>query len=75
MNNILLKLIKLIKPVAKVLSKSLTTTTNNSGNKGMFSDDAKIACFSPLDKHTDDKYSVTNFRSVSYAFSVFMKQL
>ena len=31
----------------------------------MFPDNAKIACVSPLDKHTDDKYSVTNFRPVS----------
>ena len=27
----------------------------------MFSDDAKIACTSLLNKHTDDKYSVANF--------------
>ena len=31
----------------------------------MFPDNAKIGCVSPLDKHTDDKYSVTNFRPVS----------
>ena len=31
----------------------------------MFPDNAKTACVSPLDKHTDDKYSVTNFRPVS----------
>ena len=31
----------------------------------MFPDNTKIACVSPLDKHTDDKYSVTNFRPVS----------
>ena len=31
----------------------------------MFPDNAKIACISPLDKHTDDKYSLTNFRPVS----------
>ena len=31
----------------------------------MFPDNAKIACVSSLDKHTDDKYSVTNFRPVS----------
>ena len=31
----------------------------------MFPDNAKIACALPLDKHTDDKYSVTTFRPVS----------
>ena len=31
----------------------------------MLPDNAKIACISPLDKHTDNKYSVTNFRPVS----------
>ena len=31
----------------------------------MFPDNAKIACVSPLDKRTEDKYSVTNFRPVS----------
>ena len=31
----------------------------------MFPDNAKIACVSPLDKHTDDKYSVTNLRPAS----------
>ena len=37
----------------------------------MFPDKAKIACVSPLDKHTDDKYSVTNFQPVNvlYTFS------
>ena len=31
----------------------------------MFPDNAIIACVSPLDKHADDKYSVTNFQPVS----------
>ena len=31
----------------------------------MFPDNAKIAYVSPLDKRTEDKYSVTNFRPVS----------
>ena len=56
---------KLIKLSAKVISKPLVIAINNSFNKGMFPDNAKIACVSPLDKHTDDKYSVTNFRPVS----------
>ena len=31
----------------------------------MFPDNVKITCVSPLDKHTGDKYSVTNFRPVN----------
>ena len=31
----------------------------------MFSDNAKIECVSPLDKHTDGKYSVTNVRLIN----------
>ena len=38
---------------------------NNSFNKGMFQGNANIACVSPLDKHTGNKYSVTNFRPVN----------
>ena len=53
---------KLIKLSAKVLSQPLAIAINNSFNKGIFPDNAKTACVSPLDKHTDDKYSVTNFR-------------
>ena len=56
---------KLIKLSAKVISKPLVIAINNSFNKGMFPDNAKIACVSPSDKDTDDKYSVTNFRPVS----------
>ena len=56
---------KLIKLSPKVLSRPLAIAINNNFNKGMFPDNAKIACVSSLDKHTDDKYSVTNFRPVS----------
>ena len=52
---------KLIKLSANVLSKPLAIAINNSFNKGMFPDNARIACVSPSDKDTDDKYSVTNF--------------
>ena len=63
---------KLIKLSAKVLSKPFAIAINNSFNKGMFAGNAKIACVSPLDEHTDDKYSVTNFRPVS-VLSTFSK--
>ena len=56
---------KLIKLSGKVLSKPLATAINNSFNKGMFPDDAKISCISPLGKHTSDKYSMTNFQPIS----------
>ena len=56
---------KLIKLSPKVLSKPLAIAINNGFTKGMFPDNAKIACVSPLDKLTDDKYSVTNFPPVS----------
>ena len=56
---------KLIKLSAKVLSKPLAIAINNSFNKGMFPDNVKIACVSPIDKHTNDKYSWTNFRPVN----------
>ena len=56
---------KLIKLSAKVLSQPVAIAINNSYNKGIFPDNAKIACISPLDKYADDKYSVTNFQPVS----------
>ena len=42
----------------------------------MFPNNAKIACVSPLDKDTDDKYSVTNFQSVNVLniFAKFVKK-
>ena len=46
---------KLIKLSAKVLSKPLAIAINNSFNKGIFPDNAKIVCVSPLDKHINDK--------------------
>ena len=67
---------KLMKISAKVFSKLLAIEINNSFIKGMFPDNAKIACVSPLDKHFHYEYSVTNFRPVSIlnTFQKFMKQ-
>ena len=73
MNNILLKLIKLIKPVAKVLSKSLTNAINNSFNKGMFSDDAKIACFSPLNKTSNNKLKFEQHIKCTYQIETVLR--
>ena len=63
---------KLIKLSANVLGKPLAIAINNSFNKGMFPDNAKIVCVSPLDKDINDKYSVANFRSVS-VLNIFSK--
>ena len=47
----------------------MVTAVNGSFNKGIFLDNTKIVCVSPLDKHTDDKYSVSNFLPISVSFS------
>ena len=65
---------KLIELSAKVLSKPLAIAINNSFNKGMFPGNANVACLSPLDKDTNYKYSVTNFRPIS-VLNTFFKSL
>ena len=57
---------------ADILSTPLSNTVNNSILKGKFPDDAKVASLSPLDKHTDNKYSISNFLHVS-ALNIFVK--
>ena len=52
-----------------VLSQPLAIPNKNSFNKGIFQDNAKIACVSPLDKHKDD-----NFRPVK-VLNTFSKTL
>ena len=56
---------KLVKISAEVLSQPLADATNNSIFKGVFPDNAKIASVSPIDKQSDDKTKVSNFRPVS----------
>ena len=46
---------------ADILSTPLSNAINNSILKGKCPDDAKVASVSPLDKHTDNKYLVSNF--------------
>ena len=48
-----------------MLSQPLADTINNSISKGVFPDNAKIASVSPIDKQSDDKNKVSNFRPVS----------
>ena len=56
---------KLVKISAEVLSQPLADAINNSISKGVFPDNAKIASVSPIDKQSDDKNKVSNFRPVS----------
>ena len=63
---------KLVQLSADILSTPLSNAINNSILKGKFPDDAKVARVSPLNKHTDNKYSVSNFRLVS-VINIFSK--
>ena len=63
---------KLIQLSASILSSPLSNAINDSILKGKFPDDAKVASVSPLDKHTDNNYSVSNFRPVS-VLRIFLK--
>ena len=56
---------KLVQLSADILSTPLSNAINNSILKGKFPDDVKVASVSPLDKHTDNKSSVSNFCPVS----------
>ena len=55
---------KLVKISAEVLSQPLADAINNSISKGVFPDNANIASVSPIDKQSDDKNKVSNFRPV-----------
>ena len=57
---------------ADILRTPLSNAINNNILKGKFLDDTKVASVSPLDKHTDIKYSVSNFRPVS-VLNIFSK--
>ena len=61
---------------ANILSEPLTKTINDSLTMAIFPDAAKIAAVSPIDKGTDNKNSISNFRLVSVlsAFSEIFKQ-
>ena len=57
--------IKLVKLASEVLSKPLSIAMNNSITSSIFPDRAKVATVVPIDKKTDSKYNVSNFRPVS----------
>ena len=50
---------------ANILSEPLTKRINDSLTMSIFPDAAKIAAVSPVDKVTDNKNSISNFRLVS----------
>ena len=62
---------KLVKTASDTLSIPLSQAICNSLMNGIFPDTAKIAMVSPIDKKTDDKNKISNYRPVSmlYIFS------
>ena len=61
-----------MKPSANILSEPLTKTINDSLTMAIFPDAAKIDAVSPIDKGTDNKNSISNFRPV-FILSVLSK--
>ena len=56
--------IKLVELAPEVLSKPLSIATYNSITSSTFPDRAKVATVVLIDKKTDNKYNVSNFRPV-----------
>ena len=50
---------------AEPLSTPLSTAINNSFKYNIFLSNAKVTCVKPLDKKTEDKHCISNFRLVS----------
>ena len=50
---------------AEPLSTPLSIAINNSFKYNIFPNNAKVACVKPLDKKTEDKHCISNFRPVS----------
>ena len=55
----------LIKMAAEPPSTPLSIAINNSFKYNFFPGNAKVACVKPLDKKTEDKHCISNFRPVS----------
>ena len=55
----------LIKIAAEPLSTPLSLEISNSFKHNIFPNNAKVACVKPLDRKTENKHSISNFRSVS----------
>lgn len=47
------------------LSTPLSRTINNSFKHNIFPSNAKVACFKPLDKTTENKHSISSLRPIS----------
>ena len=56
---------KLVKLASEFLSTPLEIAINNSFASSKFPDIAKVATVIPIDKKTDDKYDISNFRPAS----------
>ena len=56
---------KLVKLASDFLSTPLGTAINNSLASSKFPDIAKVATVIPIDKKTDNKYDISNFRPVN----------
>ena len=57
--------IKLVKLASEVLSKPLSLAMNNSITSSTFPERAKVATVVPIDQKAGNKYTVSNFRTVS----------
>ena len=57
---------KLVKISAKVLSQPLADAINSSISKRVFSDNAKNASVSPIDKQSDDENKVSNLEQLVF---------
>ena len=55
----------LIKVAAEPLSTPISIAINNSFKHNIFPSNAKVACVKPVDKKTENKDSISNFRPVS----------
>ena len=56
---------KLIILASDFLSKPISKALNNCINSCTFPENAKVATVVPIDKKTDDKYVISNYRPVS----------
>ena len=56
---------KLVKLVSHILAEPLSIAINNSISTSTFPNNPKIASVVPIDKKTDDKHVISNFRPVS----------
>ena len=63
---------RLAKAASDKLPVLLSQTINNSLMNGIFQDAAKVAMVSPIDKKTDNKNKISNYRPVS-VLNIFSK--